>query len=230
MYSGDLFARGCRLSCYVRRELGPCAVEADSYSCSYLARNKGGVSLHLTVPEFVPAQFVCCHLPFDGTSLRAAAPRAASCMSYSNYTLNSISEALGRAGAACYVFGDLNYRVAGPSASEMAQWLAAGRDARFEQMAEELDELRAQLRRGNLPGMVEGVEGRGPSFAPTAKLHRERLPGALLFRPGKRDQRCPSWTDRVLSSGAPACTSYSRFENAHTVSSDHAAVVAEFGA
>lgn len=228
LYYGDLFARGCRISCYVRRDmprLDP-EVSIGSYSCSYLTRNKGAVSLTVALPGFAPVCFVCCHLPFAASSLRPGVARAASYLSYSNYTLNTIIETLRAPDGATYVFGDMNYRATGVSAAEMAHCISL--DPNYGLMAEELDELRDQLRRGNLPGMREGIGGGGPSFAPTAKLKQGRAPGQLWYRTGKQDQRCPSWSDRVLSAGAPDCVSYERFENQHTVLSDHAAVVAMY--
>jgi hypothetical protein len=146
-------------------------------------------------------------------------------------------------------FGDFNYRLADPRpASQVAYELnARAQDVEFlQQLYNEHDELKEQMRRKNIYEFSEGINNRGPSFIPTCKMARGRVTGELIsytdisdsaeyWKTGKQDQRVPSWCDRILyhkfgeDDHNLVCVYYDRFDVGSVMAkSDHAAVMSVF--
>lgn len=126
------------------------------------------------------------------------------------------------------------------------------------------DELKVQMNRNNIYEFSEGVDNQGPSFIPTCKLVKGRTTFPFktkhsfndnisisrkntdisnekfinindYWKTGKKDQRVPSWCDRVLykqftnDGHKLECTYYDRFDVGEVMSkSDHAGILSMF--
>ena len=244
LIQADPFVRGLRLSVYVHSEFKShrgTSWPALSYAPS-LFRNKGAVAIYVTLPNNEVLAIVNTHFPFDSQSLtttvikRDLMIRQNAVLAQDRFFNEAYRELILDAPArpAHVLFmGDLNYRI-DPfmdwSARETGAILLRTLETSPEQYAELIDrhdELRQQLRKGNLYPMLEGIENKGPVFAPTCKMEQTRTPG--LFRIwdyslGKSDQRVPSHCDRILHLNL-TCTEYSRFDHGVMAKSDHAGVI-----
>lgn len=244
VFSMDLFTRGCRVSCYVRNELVPLTIATTTtYTCCFYTRNKGAAVVYCTIQGYQPCVFICCHMPFDSQSLDPSSPwtRSASRICLSNYYLNQIIEQIViTPDYLTYIFGDLNYRMTADlgditytnlTNSNSSFGICGLSTPKYEfadvlNYIEQFDEFRQQVSKANIPYLEEGPL----LFAPTNKLQVNRLPGELSWRRGKRNQRNPSWTDRICGmfngDDRPRCIYYNRYENETTIHSDHCAVIA----
>ena len=232
VFSLDLFARGCRISCYVRNELvSNTTTSTTTYTCCYYTRNKGAAAIYCTIQGYQPCVFICCHLPFDSQSLDPSSPwtRSASRICLSNYYLNQIIEQIVISpDYLTYIFGDLNYRMGIDLGDITYQTLNGNNLGNMDvlQCIRDYDELSQQVTKANIPYLDEGPM----TFAPTNKLAVNRQLGELCWRRGKKNQRFPSWTDRICGmfnyEDRPKCTYYNRYENESTIHSDHCAVIA----
>jgi len=232
VFSMDLFTRGCRISCYVRNELVPLTTTTTTtYTCCFYTRNKGAAAIYCIIQGYQPCVFICCHMPFDSQSLDPSSPwtRSASRICLSNYYLNQIIEQIVvTPDYLTYIFGDLNYRMTADLGDVTYTNLSNSgfiSDSSIVSYIEQLDEFRQQVAKANIPYLEEGPL----LFAPTNKLQVNRLPNELSWRRGKKNQRNPSWTDRICGmfngDNRPKCIYYNRYENETTILSDHCAVV-----
>lgn len=241
---GDVFVRGLRLSVYMHAQ-ARLQTEPQWTSLSYTPsffRNKGAVAIYLTLPNRKVLAIVNMHLPFDATSLSQTVEQkdamirqnAVFCQDqfYNEAYRKLVLEAPSRPDYSL-VMGDLNYRMCAFidwSAQKTGQViLNTLKDIpEFIKLINTYDELRQEFKRGNIYTLSEGVEDSGPLFPPTGKLKHKRDPGEIdidAYSLGKKDQRVPSFPDRILHSPEIKCTEYARFDNGIMTKSDHAAVI-----
>lgn len=232
----DLRLRGLRLALFIRRSwLGEHPlpeVEEQFCYCSGVYQwslGKGALAFSLTLPEFGRIKFVNLHLPFSAASLNSQddSVRQAA-IDVQTQAVNDIWQQIVNTSPTDHLFliGDFNYRVRLWN-GETVENLDLNNHG---ELYSKRDELLAELKREPpvLPTLMEGIEGGGPKFAPTAKLLRGSR-GEYNF--GKQNRRAPSWCDRILYVANPKlnCLSYERLDpNLATSDSDHAAIVGRF--
>lgn len=240
---GDFFQRGLRISVYCKKNLYEtlkfeeremCLAmgnEGQSYYYDNLFFSKGAIVSYLVLPKIGRIAFICCHLPFDSSSLIKAKKSEnnflrQNAINISNVCLNKIIEELVLSKDCVpnhvILFGDLNYRVSNTIIKNNSI-----EDLNLNLMYS-FDELKSQMNKENIFSFSEGIDNKGPSFLPTSKLNRFRQ-----YKWGKFMQRIPSWCDRILyakfkEEGNPynlSCKKYERFDRGYSMSlSDHAAV------
>lgn len=230
----DPFVRGLRLSVYLRLDMvGHVRKEHlyNSYTDS-LFQNKGAVALYLTLPDKRVLAIVNCHLPFDAQSLRDTVHYQdpyirQDAVFVQNQFYNEIYRRLYKRSPACemILMGDLNYRI-----TPYVNWSAeqTGIDLlEHPENASAADELRYQMNKGNIYVLQEGIENRGPEFAPTCKMRKDRTSEITIesYSLGKEDQRVPSHSDRILYTEGVTCLEYDRFDKGIMKRSDHAGVI-----
>lgn len=261
--NGDGHLRGIRLSIYAKSHLvSKIALEEISmrnnigndgqseYVCSsMITRSKGAVASYLILPGMERIVFICAHLPFSSKSLEDCYIRQnpmlrQNVLNHSNIAFNNIIEelVLNKDPVPNHViyFGDLNYRINNiDGASTIANLFHLNHtDKNFlHDMYINYDELKDQMKRGNIYDFSEGVDNKGPLFLPTCKMTKHRTFNTIsnLWKLGKNNQRSPSWCDRILyqyfgtHNERLVCSYYDRFDKGVTMTkSDHAAVIAIF--
>lgn len=265
---GDLHSRGLRLSIYAKKELiSEINSEEitmrntfgndghDEHLCtSILTRGKGAVVSYLKLPGMGRIAFINAHLPFNSKSLVDSYVKRNPMLrqnelNYSNTCFNNIVEELvynkdPKPDHVIYL-GDLNYRISNVNgAANMSAAFHENYDNEefINSIYKKYDELKEQMRRGNIYEFSEGVGGEGPRFVPTCKMTKGRTTDRCYksedsdtncWKLGKSDQRVPSWCDRILYSKFGhdktnlVCTYYNRFDTGEVMSkSDHAGVIA----
>src|SRR5665648_41607 len=180
--NADPFVRGLRLSVYVRNDVdAKMRFPSATFTPSYF-RNKGGVAVYLTLPNSFTLAIINTHFPFDSESLTATVQKEdlvirQDAVLQQDRFYNQLYRALVMETPASpqYVLmmGDFNYRnypMASWSAAETGKLVLEGRGADF-------DELRQEFTKRNVYSFEEGIDDRGPSFAPTCKMVKNRVPG-----------------------------------------------------
>lgn len=256
--NGDLFERGLRVSIYAKNDLVPLIMKEEAemrtfigndgqceYVCSsFITRGKGATASYVILPGFGRLAFICCHLPFNADSLITERVYKNQMLrqneiNQSNICFNNIIEnlVLFKQPMPTYViyFGDFNYRVADlRPAKEVADDFL--NEKSIANIYEHCDEMKEQMRRGNIYNFSEGIHDRGPEFTPTCKMIKGRNPDdneSNQWNTGKYNQRVPSWCDRILynkftrTNQDIICTYYDRFDVGEVMAkSDHAGVIA----
>lgn len=250
-FNGDLFSRGVRVSIYVTTSLAPKIELAEKelrqaipndgqeeFLCSspYI-RGKGATVSYLCLPDYGRIAFICCHLPFNSESLvkerfynnkMLRQTELNSCNVHFNNIVDALVKMRSVIPSHVFFFGDFNYRVADPRpANEVAYDFDSEDSNTINALYIKYDELKEQMRRGNIYSFQEGVDNSGPTFKPTYKLSEDRK-----WKTGKWQQRVPSWCDRILyekfseDGHSITCLDYDRFDHGTVMSkSDHCAVV-----
>lgn len=266
--NGDPFERGIRVSIYVKKDLIQLIEREETemrhmigndgqseYICSsFITRGKGATTSYLMLPGFGRLAFICCHLPFNASSLineriHKNKMLRQNELNQSNTCFNNIIEnlVLFKEPMPTHViyFGDFNYRLGDMRpASTVADEFYENRDNKefIRNIYVDHDELLEQMRRKNIYMFSEGVDGDGMSFIPTCKMIKNRpslndedVKGTDIWKTGKFDQRIPSWCDRILyhkfteDGHNLLCTYYDRFDFGEIMSeSDHAGVIGLF--
>lgn len=263
---GDFHSRGVRISIYVKNEIyneikerdGPISQVVGNdgqseYICtSSITRSKGAITSYLEIPEIGNFAIICCHLPFNPTTLKEQKLRNDPMIRQNeinkiNICFNDIygESVIKSKYKPDYVimFGDLNYRVSNlldveSTANKLIQ-SELNKDYTFiNSIYTEFDELKAQIDRNNVYAFEEGVNNSGPNFLPTCKMVKNRnsltKPNATsIWKLGKLNQRMPSWCDRILykkhserTKKKLKCTYYNKFDLGMINQSDHDAVIA----
>lgn len=265
LLKGDLFERGLRLSIYGKKNLVPLIEKEevnmrnivgndgqDEYVCSsVITRGKGAIASYIMLPGYGRLALICCHLPFDATSLLLERKYKnkmlrQNAINKSNICFNNIIEQLvlfkDPIPTHVIYFGDFNYRLTDlrPAAEIATQFrLEIDNHEFIKDMYNNYDELKEQMNRGNIYPFLEGVDNQGPIFIPTCKMMKERNGVEVkLWETGRNNQRTPSWCDRILyrkfndqekDGHQLKCVYYDRFDVGMTMAkSDHAAVLALF--
>ena len=185
LISGKLVVRGLRLSIYCREDVSEKAYDVStSYYSNNYQYSKGGLAVYITFVNGIKIAFINCHLDFNAASL----------INYrrnQNYIDRRSALALTNAGfngmigelihkhqpTHAFVMGDLNYRINhNAGARELAHmFLENQNDPDFlYTMYRRYDELRDQMIRQNIYSFEEGVDDKGPTFIPTAKMIKRR--------------------------------------------------------
>lgn len=249
---GDLFVRGIRLSVYLQKgsRIKP-RYQTESYHSSVF-RNKGGIAVYLSLPNDEVVAIINAHSPFEPNSLIETVQkknfmiRQTALFAQNNF-YNEMYQKLVMESPArpqyLILLGDLNYRIlpfqnysAGQTGEVLLKTLSES-PQEYSLLIDKHDELRLQIRKGNIYPMKEGIRDVGPHFAPTCKMCRERSPGEhklTNYSLGKHDQRVPSHADRILYQNLETaarkldCTEYDRFDYGVMVRSDHAGVLGTY--
>lgn len=259
----DPIRRGIRVSIYAKISLAALIEKEEielrgvmgnngqsEYVCSSsLTRSKGATASYLVLPGYGRLVFICCHLPFHAKSLITERfyknkMLRQNELNYSNTCFNNIIEDLvffkNPMPTYVFYFGDFNYRLADPRpATEVANLFNQNPNDKefFYNMYTMYDELKDQMRRGNIYEFLEGIENKGPMFLPTCKMEKGRDTNDIecQWKTGKYDQRVPSWCDRIIYNKygddhhTLQCTYYDRFDSGDVMSqSDHAGVIGLF--
>lgn len=240
----DPFVRGLRLSVYVHSDFRyPRSTNCkDRFYSSSFFRNKGAVAIYITLPDNEVLAIINTHFPFDATSLNKTVLKRDLMIRHNSIMLQDqffneayrylVLEAPVRP-KYVLLMGDLNYRIdpfVNWSAYETGKILLETLQSspeEYQKMVDQHDELRKQFRKGNLYPFLEGIDDRGPIFAPTCKMEKDRPAGSCRLEDyslGKLDQRVPSHCDRILHQKM-ICLKYDRFDHGVMVKSDHAGVV-----
>jgi hypothetical protein len=231
LWGGDLKFRGIRLSVYARQDWVDCISSFSDYYVDSLCRSKGAVVIYVSIPGFSTIAFICCHLPFDSFSLIESKRTndqmvRQTSLQETNIFFNNVVHRF----VVCqqikhvFYFGDMNFRVSGTDAAEVAQALLVNPHDIYQTR----DELLQQMRKETIYSFNEGIDNQGPSFLPTCKMVKKRIRGFFPWKLGKNQQRVPSWCDRILYREAK-CLFYASFDQGETMRlSDHAAVVGLF--
>ena len=240
LMQADPYFRGLRLSVYLKNasfdQFGKQFVPA-TYTNSVF-QNKGAVAIYLTLPDGTILAIINTHFPFDADSLKISMQKRdpyirQDAVMNQNIFFNELYRKLFKESIAqpkhLLLFGDFNYRIA-PfvdwSARETGKYL-------LEHLSEigQYDELRYQMAKSNIYTLLEGVDGKGPLFAPTCKMKKGRKGEVSIdsYSLGSDYQRVPSHCDRILySSEKMVCKEYDRFDKGIMNMSDHAGVIALF--
>lgn len=240
----DPFVRGLRLSVYLHTDFrSRRAVDWKSrtYSPSFV-RNKGAVAIYVTLPDNEVLAVINAHFPFDAKSLNETVLKRDLMIRHNAVLIQDrffneayrylVLEAPSKPKYVLFM-GDLNYRI-DPfidwSARETGKLLLetlAGSKEKYQELIDQHDELRQQMKKENLYPLLEGIDDKGPIFAPTCKMVQNRPPGRFLLQDyslGKMDQRVPSHCDRILYKEM-TCLEYDRFDHGVMSKSDHAGVI-----
>lgn len=234
----DLRLRGLRLAVYARQtwlEAEQLVPSSDWISEKYAyceglyqySLGKGGLAFVLEIPKYGKLTFLNVHLPFSAATLLDANLRQASVEWQSKALAHLWNNLVDKdPNNSTILIGDLNYRVHLAS-GETTHDLSFDSPQEIRKIYFERDELRSELLRSDsiLPQLIEGIDGRGPEFMPTAKLSTV---DRNQYNVGKIARRAPSWCDRILlHSTRLRCLSYERCPlNLATQNSDHAAITA----
>lgn len=261
LLQGDIFERGIRISIYAKEKLISLIENEEKemrekmaddgqlkYVCSsIITRSKGAIVSYIILPGFGRLAFICCHLPFNAKSLiteRLYKNRMLrqTELNYSNICFNTIIDNLvlftDNIPTHVIYFGDFNYRISDQRpANEIADEFIINSNniSYLKEMYLKHDELKEQMRRGNIYEFSEGKNNEGPLFLPTCKMVKGRKDN-IYWKTGKQNQRNPSWCDRILyakisnnDSSVLTCTYYDRFDVGNTMNkSDHAGILSLF--
>lgn len=231
LLSCDIKLRGIRLSVYIRRDWVDCVSSFSDYYVDSLSRSKGATVIYVTIPGFDTVAFICCHLPFDASSLMETKRTndqmvRQTSLQETNIFFNNVVHRF----VICqqikhvFYFGDMNYRVSGIDAALVARTVLENP----REIYQNHDELLQQMRKETIYSFNEGIDNQGPSFFPTCKMVKKRTRSFFPWKLGKNHQRAPSWCDRILYREA-RCLFYSSFDQGETMRlSDHAGVVGIF--
>lgn len=202
-----------------------------------ITRNKGATASYLKVPGYGIIAFLNMHLPFNASSLvkynKTGDPFVRhnyvmeTNISFNNMIRDLVHEIVKDRTdiipSYIFVIGDLNYRII--SNIEI--------NDKYPEHSLELDELRQEMKRGNIYPFVEGRGNAGPNFMPTCKMRRSRSPNRATeadYNLGKYKQRRPSYCDRILYNTINDtykinCLEYDRYDWGNMAkASDHAGI------
>lgn len=247
--NADVFVRGIRLSVYLKKgsRIKP-RYQSESYHSS-LFRNKGGIAVYLSLPNDEVVAIINTHFPFDASSLIETVQkknfmiRQTALFNQNNFYNEMYQKLVIEAPARpqyLILLGDLNYRIlpfqnySAKQTGEILLKTLSENPEEYSQLIDKYDELRQQIRKGNVYQVREGIKDVGPCFAPTCKMNRERDPGESgleNYSLGKYDQRVPSHADRILYQSLETatrtleCLEYDRFDYGVMAKSDHAGVL-----
>lgn len=258
LLDGDLFARGLRLSIYAKHKLADDIAYQEitmrkvigndgqrEYTYNPFTRAKGAVASYLILPKVGRIAFICCHLPFNSNSLITEREQGNSmlrqnALNDANVCFNGIIEQLvlnqdPKPDHVIY-FGDFNYRIHDYRKASIVSKLLLSGDEKIYSEFYTHDEMLEQMLKENIYMYKEGIDGNGPNFAPTCKMEKNRsvysiIPedNKIIWNVGRKQQRIPSWCDRILYSDEVKCLNYDRFDVGNAMSlSDHAAVIGLF--
>lgn len=224
----DMVLRGLRTSVYVKTALDPSVtgIEIKYHTLDQVFQSKGAVSIRFTIDQ-TTYNCINVHLPHDAISLKSVRTSQylrRQAVLQQHMLFNSMLEKLIIPTDQTILFGDFNYRVT-PGCTTIDDCLHAVLMGQYSKLLAH-DELRAAINSNLLPALLEGVDNEGPTFAPTAKLHKNRTT-TTDYNLGKCKQRVPSWCDRILSMGMN-CTAYDRIDTPVMAHSDHAGIYAIF--
>jgi hypothetical protein len=248
----DLFLRGLRLSVYLKNGSRiKLRYQSQSYTSS-IFRNKGGVSIYLSLPNDEVLAIVNTHFPFESNSLIEMVQKKnfmirqnslfAQNSFYNEMYQKLIIESPARP-QYILVFGDLNYRIlpfvnySAKQTGELLLECIKTNPQEYTNLINKHDELTQQLNKGNIYPFKEGIMNNGPCFAPTCKMKKDRKPGNTKisdYSLGKYDQRVPSHAGRILYNTLATgrltfeCTEYDRFDYGVMSKSDHTGVLGIF--
>ncbi len=278
----DIMARGLRLSIYARKSLikfikageVDLVLDLGNDGQSYLVsginqytRGKGAISSYIIYPGIGKMVFICTHLPFNSKSLIEYVDKndpmiRQDVLGKTNKYFNNILRHFVKdhTPSPDYVFfvGDFNDRILYPfKAREFASKILENpyNIDMYQDVYLKYDEMHQQMKMGTIYGMFEGVRNKGPMFAPTCKMSKNRdvkkcklghteefndvdeyIDTEEFYKSGKHNQRVPSWCDRIIyanyNSESPfnlTCTYYDKFDTGNVMAkSDHAAVIGVF--
>ena len=237
--------RGLRLSIYQNNEsaFNISNTSLDTIFCDgkdEYTHGKGGVTVILDVDKIGKIAIIDVHLPFNSATLKGIGSREKalvkqnSCLvkTYNNFAVKNDVD---------YVFyvGDLNYRCDIKNAKKAYETLKKEGFTAYLKF----DELGEEMRKGSIPVLLEGIDNKGPLFAPTCKMRKGRgdkncydnIPDEGCYKLGIFNQRAPSWCDRILyrtfegKDKKIKCFIYDRWDSKNGISlSDHAAVIGGF--
>ncbi len=272
----DLMARGLRISIYAKKDLMKDIESSEidlrsSIGCdgqlhhlcdtniNQITRGKGAVVSYIIYPGIGKFAFICTHLPFNAKSLidtiekndpmirQDSLNQVNTC--YNNILRDFVKNQYPEPDYV-FFFGDFNYRVQHPNrASFFANAILENPNNinMYNEIYLKYDEMHQQMVIGTIYAMNEGVDNKGPMFAPTCKMSKNRksknydennpinnhLSSDYRYIIGKHNQRVPSWCDRIIYSDYTCkqpyeiqCIKYDRFDYGDImVKSDHAAVI-----
>lgn len=240
---GDIKLRGLRMSVYGKKDLYK--TKETSYwdywtspdtvicqGCEY-SRSKGATGIYIEVPGVGKMGIINCHLPFSSGRLndKGDKVRDQENLQWQNNCYNQIYRELVKDRCKYVIWmGDFNYRVTQTDAKLLAETIQKlskeEEKSFFNYVYTNYDELLEQMKLQNVYPLLEGVNNEGPLFYPTCKLEHYRL--GMEYKTGRNNQRCPSWTDRILYTGM-TCTSYTNWNNGIIMKmSDHDAVIGTY--
>lgn len=229
----EYLPRGLRLAIFKKKEssVDVYAVIPKIMICPGLKEwftcGKGGVAITLNT-NFGLITVLNMHLPFSSSSLHGNRYPALSWQA--NCFKQLCNEANVFASDYFILLGDLNFRVqlGNDTASSIGKKLFI-EEGYIQTLLGERDELRVLQSYAVMdPPFLEGINDSGPQFLPTCKLRHGRgsisSEGEHVYKYGKKDQRAPSWCDRILHRGFE-CTYYDRWDHSDMNNSDHASVI-----
>jgi hypothetical protein len=239
--------RGLRLAVFKRRQLNLSIYKVESMEIvspgirNWLTKGKGGVAINLCTSAGKIC-FLNIHLPFNSQSIIKDRQESllwqATCLkSLHGWTVDAYNPDY------LFLLGDLNFRVqirTEHGATHIAKTLFERGEEYIRELLRDADELNLLLDYSRdtansynklVPIMNEGINGAGPVFMPTCKMHQGRESPLTIdsYLLGYEDQRPPSWCDRILYETRSMdcniqCTYYNRIEIGTMNLSDHTAV------
>jgi endonuclease/exonuclease/phosphatase family metal-dependent hydrolase len=203
-----------RLLLFVRRRLlhQVHSIRSSTYSTTIpMFWRKGGIGVQMSYLS-TNLLFISCHLAAHESETTSRNEDVASILK--TLGLGNPNYDVGHQFHHCFMMGDLNYRVEGPS---WPQTIAQIEACAWPSLLES-DQLRKQQQAGNV---LFDFQEPNISFAPTFKVSR----GSRLNFDRKR---IPSWCDRILVHSLPGCSVKSvSYQSVDTIlSSDHVPVLA----
>jgi hypothetical protein len=219
---------------YKNTQLEIYSIKMDKIRClglqNYITLGKGAIVVNIDT-NIGKLSFVNIHLPFSSKSIYNGFRYKD--VIWQSKCLNDIYlQVVNKFGKNMFLFGDFNFRIQlleNQTAQEIAEKMLMFNIDYYKELFEQADELKLlkYYYMDSWGSLIEGINNEGPLFLPTCKLkhYREQEYNLDIFKLGSKNQRIPSWCDRILFSNNIECLYYNRWDYKDMNKSDHASVV-----